>query len=226
VDLRFGIATRDTSDFVNVYADYYPDSDRLVVTYIVIYSDGRNDESFEVNDLADSEREHIIRLMNEECQNGNNGLDMTSALKKMNTEENEEVHLNEIILKNAENHIQQMGLFQPNVLNDFKGGIVNYSEEPHSILFWATDAQNEVIDMLERKGACKVWHIIKGTYVCPGGERQQIETYLLAIEEKTEFPEWNDGFSAYSYSRFLSAGPGDYGDVIIKPINGGLKRTV
>jgi len=82
VDLRFNLSTADTPDYVNVYADYYPDDDRLVVTYIIIHNDGEGDEDFEVKDLADSERELIIRLMNEQCKKENDGLEMAAAFDK------------------------------------------------------------------------------------------------------------------------------------------------
>ena len=84
VDLRFGLETEDTDDYVNLYADYYPESDKLVVTYIIVHFDGKDDEDFQVEDLADSERELIIRLMNEQCAKSNGGLNMADALKKLN----------------------------------------------------------------------------------------------------------------------------------------------
>ena len=87
VDLRFGIKTEDTPDWVNVYGNYYPDEDRLVVIYIIIHDDGRNDEDFEVEDLADSERELIIRLMDEKCKEENDGLDMKAAFKRFYEED-------------------------------------------------------------------------------------------------------------------------------------------
>lgn len=129
------------------------------------------------------------------------------------------------ILKNAEALIRQMQM-HPNVLQDFTEGVINYSEEPRSALYWATEEQKKVIERIEERGLCKVWHIIKGTYRFGDGEYVQIETYLLAIEENAELEEWNDGYLARSYSRFLTAGTSDYGDVVIKPHNGGLKRTM
>jgi len=87
VDLRFNLQTRDTPDYINVYADYYPDEDYLTVIYIIIHNDGRNDEDFEVQDLADSEREVIIRLMNEKCKEENDGLNIAAALKQFNEED-------------------------------------------------------------------------------------------------------------------------------------------
>ena len=130
----------------------------------------------------------------------------------------------EELLKNSEDLIKQMKL-HPNVLNDFREGVINCSEEPLSTLFWANDEQKKIIEKIEEKGLCKVWHIIKGKYRFDG-EYEQIETYLLAIEEAEELPEWNDGYLARSYSRFLTANTSDYGDVVIKPNNGGLKRTM
>jgi hypothetical protein len=81
------LSTKDTPDYVNVYADYYPDEDRLVVTYIIIHDDGSGDEDFEVQDLADSERELIIRLMNEQCKKENDGLEMAAVLDNFRKED-------------------------------------------------------------------------------------------------------------------------------------------
>ena len=82
VDRRFGLETVDTMNYVNLYADYYPDDDRLVVTYIIVHNDGENDEDYEVQDLANSERELIIRLMNKKCEEENDGLDMKAAFER------------------------------------------------------------------------------------------------------------------------------------------------
>lgn len=84
VDLRFGLNTSDTEDYVNVYANYYPTEDRLVVIYIIIRNDGSNDGEIEVKDLSDCERNLIIRLMNEKCKEENDGLDMAAAFEKFN----------------------------------------------------------------------------------------------------------------------------------------------
>ena len=127
------------------------------------------------------------------------------------------------LLENARALIQQMRL-HPNVLQDFTEGVINYSEEPRSALYWATEEQKKVIERIEKDGRCKVWHIIKGTYKFGEGEYEKIETYLLSVEEVEELEPWNDGYLAYSYSKFLTAGTSDYGDVIIRPNNSGLKR--
>ena len=131
----------------------------------------------------------------------------------------------EELLKISEDLIKQMNL-HPNVLNDFRKGVVNCSEEPRSALFWANTEQKKIIEKIEEKGTCKVWHIIKGKYKFSPNEYEQIETYLLAIKEKEDLLEWNDGYLAYSYSRFITANTSDYGDVVIEPNNGGLKRTM
>ena len=131
--------------------------------------------------------------------------------------------MNPKLIENAEAMIRQMKL-HPNVLKDFTEGIINYSEEPDGTLFWATDEQMKVIERIEESGLCKVWHIIKGTYKFGDDEYMQIETYLLSVEETEELEKWNNGYLAFSYSRFPSAGTSDYGEVIIKPHNGGLKR--
>ena len=88
VDRRFDINTYGTPNYINVYANYYPAENRLTVEYIIIYNDDIHDKDqcFEVKDLAASERELIIRLMNDRCKEGNHGLDMIAAFKKFNEE--------------------------------------------------------------------------------------------------------------------------------------------
>jgi hypothetical protein len=131
----------------------------------------------------------------------------------------------DIRLTNAEALIRQMCL-HPNVLQDFAEGVINYSEEPHGILYWATEEQKKIIERIEGRVFCKVWHIIKGIYRFGDGEYENIETYLLANQKTETLEEWNDGYLSRSYSRFISAGTTDYGDVVIKPHNGGLKRIM
>ena len=64
VDNRFGAETYDTGDTVNLYADYYPDGNRLDAYYIIQHADGADSDPVPV-DLADSEREAILTSMKE-----------------------------------------------------------------------------------------------------------------------------------------------------------------
>jgi hypothetical protein len=73
VDERFGTKTADTDDYVNVYANYYPENEELEVGYTLIRADGANCD-FVAVELADSERTAILEKLRDagldECRVG------------------------------------------------------------------------------------------------------------------------------------------------------------
>ena len=66
-DSRFGTELYGTDGYMNLYAEYYPEDDRLDVFYIIYHNDGTDDGSPEeavyVEDISDNERETILQLM-------------------------------------------------------------------------------------------------------------------------------------------------------------------
>ena len=64
VDDRFGTATRGTADYLNIYANYSPDTDELEVGYTLIKDDGTDCDFKEVR-IADSEKAAIFAKMKE-----------------------------------------------------------------------------------------------------------------------------------------------------------------
>jgi hypothetical protein len=62
VDKRFGTATFDTDDYINFYADYYPDTDKLDAYYTIYYADGTESDSIRV-ELEPSEQKAIFYEM-------------------------------------------------------------------------------------------------------------------------------------------------------------------
>jgi hypothetical protein len=62
VDERFGTATYDTDDYINLYADFYPDTDKLSVYYTIYHADGGVSDSVAVT-LESSERNAILNKM-------------------------------------------------------------------------------------------------------------------------------------------------------------------
>ena len=76
VDARFGTETADTADWINLYADYYPEDGRLEAYYTLWRNQG-DDESFPV-ELADEETQAILEAMREA------GLD--DAVQEMNAD--------------------------------------------------------------------------------------------------------------------------------------------
>ena len=60
VDAFFGTETENTEDWVNLYADYYPEDKRIEVTYIIDSPDG--DESHTYNP-TETEKQFLLELM-------------------------------------------------------------------------------------------------------------------------------------------------------------------
>jgi len=64
VDARFGTETYGTDDYINVYANYYPETDELEVGYTLIKADG-SDCDFKAVEITDSEKNAILAKMKE-----------------------------------------------------------------------------------------------------------------------------------------------------------------
>jgi hypothetical protein len=62
VDEHFGTATYGTDDYINLYADFYSDTDKLSVYYIIHFADGGVSDSIAVT-LESSERNVILNKM-------------------------------------------------------------------------------------------------------------------------------------------------------------------
>jgi hypothetical protein len=62
VDARFGTQTHNTDDYVNVYANYYPETEELEVGYTLIRADG-SDSDFVAVELTDSERKAVLEKL-------------------------------------------------------------------------------------------------------------------------------------------------------------------
>jgi hypothetical protein len=64
VDNRFGTDTADNDDYVNVYANFFPDTEELEVGYTLMKADG-SDSEFVVVELAGTERAAILEKLQE-----------------------------------------------------------------------------------------------------------------------------------------------------------------
>jgi hypothetical protein len=64
VDARFGTQTHGTDDYLNVYANYTPETEKLEVGYTLIKADG-SDSDFVAVGLSDSERDAILEKLRE-----------------------------------------------------------------------------------------------------------------------------------------------------------------
>jgi hypothetical protein len=81
VDERFGTATHDTDDYLNVYANYYPKTEGLEVGYTLIKADG-SDSDFVAVELVNSEHDAIFEKLQDA------GLD--ECIAEMRDEQNED----------------------------------------------------------------------------------------------------------------------------------------
>ena len=66
VDKRFGTSTRDSDDYINLYAIYKPRTRKLEVIYFIHYADGNVSKEIEVKDLDFSEKEAMLSVMRRE----------------------------------------------------------------------------------------------------------------------------------------------------------------
>lgn len=64
VDDHFGTKTHGTDDYLNVYANYYPETEELEVGYTLIKADG-SDCDFQTVEVTDSEKDAILAKMKE-----------------------------------------------------------------------------------------------------------------------------------------------------------------
>lgn len=75
---RFDLPAMGAEDSVNLYADYYPQGERLDVYCIIKRGNGSNSESIPLNNISDGEQQVVLQLMRDA------GLDVCVA--KMNAE--------------------------------------------------------------------------------------------------------------------------------------------
>ena len=78
VDGRFGTETHGTADYINIYANYYPETGEMEFGYTLMKADG-SDCDFKVVEIADSEKAAILAKMKEA------GLD--EAIAEMNEDQ-------------------------------------------------------------------------------------------------------------------------------------------
>ena len=84
VDSRFGTETHGTDDYLNVYANYYPETEELEVGYTLIKADG-SDCDFKAVELTDSEKDTILTKMKEA------GLD--ECISEMNEDQDADISM-------------------------------------------------------------------------------------------------------------------------------------
>lgn len=119
----------------------------------------------------------------------------------------------------------------PNVIRDFRDScIINVSEGPRALLYWEKENQQQQIAEIESRAGSTVWHVIKGTYLLGGIDKFEMETYLLFTEEDEDgvfLEEANPGtYYAFAYVYNVNDPElSEYGEIIVKPCNGGLIRV-
>ena len=63
VAARFGLTGLGGDDYINLYADYYPKSQRFIVYCIVKYTDGSDSKSIPLSDMSCNERAVVMGVM-------------------------------------------------------------------------------------------------------------------------------------------------------------------
>lgn len=91
------------------------------------------------------------------------------------------------------------------------------------ILYEASEDVLQKAKEIEKESGLVVWHVIRGTYIV-GGDQVQMDTYLLA-EENEVFDHERNNYVCYAYvDNKTYPVDSEYGSVLIKNANGGLKR--
>ena len=122
--------------------------------------------------------------------------------------------------KEAIERMKILGL-HPNVIKDFKQGILNYSEK--GILFWVNDEWKKYIENFEQEYNCLVYHIIHNQT-----EFGELLTMLYVSDDKEEWSRDRQDLKeccAYAYVENIDDPYcSEIGYVAIKPLFGGVIR--
>lgn len=123
----------------------------------------------------------------------------------------------------AEQLITETGMAS-SVLQSFRKGTVMQSNELAGTVEEAAGCQLARISEIERDGVHKVWHIIKGRYRFPQGERN-VETYLVVRRDSTNLRRAGSCVLSHDYTWFCDTKEGNYGDAIIQK-NGDILHRI
>ena len=107
----------------------------------------------------------------------------------------------------------------PNVIQDFRRGRLNYSEQ--GFLYWLTDEQEEKVVEFQKECGGVVYHVIKNNT-----EFGEMYTYLYVTKNKEEWEmDREDLRAGYPVCYVDSGWCSEFGSIGIQPRFGGVIRT-
>ncbi len=128
----------------------------------------------------------------------------------------------EIILNEVEKRLKMLNM-HPNVLKDFKRGVLNRSENPYGILYWLTEEEQAKVKEIEQKYNVVVYHVIH--HFAEFGE-----CYCMLYLDNNEIDFVNDDdmlkegiVYAYVWNKNDDM-CSEFGSIMIKAVNGGVVR--
>lgn len=112
----------------------------------------------------------------------------------------------------------------PNVIEEFKAGIVNKSETRLGFLYWLSDDEMDMIHEWEEKYNCLVYHVILSKT-----DFGLLMDFLYVSSDDNEWEYEREDIECskvFSYCKNLSCEwYSEFGSIRIASVNGGLVRT-
>lgn len=128
----------------------------------------------------------------------------------------------DVILNEVEKRFKKLNL-HPNVLKDFKRGVLNRSENPYGILYWLTEEEQAKVKEIEKEYNIVVYHVIH--HFAEFGE-----CYCMLYLDNNEIDFVNDDdmleegiVYAYVWNKDDDI-CSEFGSIMIKAVNGGVVR--
>jgi len=113
----------------------------------------------------------------------------------------------------------------PKAIEEFKNeGKINYSDCNFGFLYWLTDKYKNLVKKFEKENNCVVYHAIHD--VTNIGEMLAL-FYVSNCEEEWEADndDLKDGYSICYVENLTYGDLSEFGSIMFKPINGGLRRV-
>lgn len=123
----------------------------------------------------------------------------------------------------AMRRMKTLGLMKT-VLEDFAEDVLNKSEMGLGILYWLSDKEQKMVKQFENEHECIVYHVI-----LTNAEFGILYDMLYVDKYKEDWEMINygikDGYIPSYCKNITYDWCSEFGDICVKSINGGLKRT-
>ena len=117
----------------------------------------------------------------------------------------------------------------PNVIHDFKDGVLNCSENPLGALYWLDDDMKKSIKAFEDEYGGMVYHVIKSWWRIDGGSAEEHWAFLYVSKNKDEWEYDRRLISNMTPYAYVDNRAYDWcseiGSIGIQPRFGGVVRT-